>query len=97
MELDITKDEEHIIPRREIEANVTFDGKTPSREKIKEKVNAHTDVDKDLLLIKKIDTGFGTNEAVVTAIQYENTDALEKIEYDYLKDKNTFEEEDSDE
>ena len=41
MELDITKDEEHIIPRREIEANVTFDGKTPNREKIKEKVNAH--------------------------------------------------------
>ena len=92
MKINILHDKKTVLPRREIRAEVIFEGKTPSRHEIKEKINAEIKGDKHLLLVTGLKGAFKERKGIVTCLQYDNADAMNEIEYEYRIEKNKIEE-----
>ena len=83
LEIKIKKDNP-LLNRMEILAEIEHENEpTPTRESIKESLALKLDVEKDLIVIKKLDSQFGprTNcEAVV----YKNKEDLKKTEHQHI-------------
>ena len=81
MNLKVTeKREKPLLFRTEITAEITFNGKTPSKDKIKEKVVKEVKVDESLVKIKKVSAYYGIMKATVPAIIYNNKADIEIME-----------------
>lgn len=68
------------LHREELKINIKFNKATPSRKEIKENISKIFNVDKELISIRKIQTNFGSKEAIVHAFIYENKEWLNKLE-----------------
>lgn len=89
MEIIIKSDNlNKLLSRRELNLLIKYEGATPSRMEIKEKLAALINVDLDLTLIQKISSKYGQEEANCIAKVYFNRDQLEKIEEKYIISKN---------
>lgn len=88
MNVKIISDEKQTIPRRLVTAQVEFEGKTPRRLEIKEKIGAKIKGDNNLLLIKTLKTNFKEQKGTAICLQYEDEDAMKKIEYSFRLKKN---------
>ncbi len=81
MELKILdKKDETLLSRTSIKADLTFQGVTPSKEKVQQALASLLKVDENLVVIKKIRTLFGQEKAEVIAYNYESAKALKNIE-----------------
>ena len=81
MELKITEEKEAILlSRREIIANITFKGATPSKETIRKEIASALKSDEKLIIIKHILTSFGSETAKVVAYQYVSEEEMKKVE-----------------
>lgn len=89
MKIKVISDEKQIIPRREIKAHVEFEGATPKRLDIKDKISSEIKGDKELLVVTKLKTTFKEQKGIVTCLQYDDEDTLKKIEYEYRLTKNS--------
>lgn len=81
MELKVTEEKEDILlSRKEINAQITFKGATPSKEDIKKQLSSVLKADEKLIVIKNVFTSFGSETAKVIAYQYTNDEYMKKIE-----------------
>jgi len=81
MELKITeKKEDVLLSRKEIIAQITFKGATPSKEEIKKQLVSALKADEKLIVTKNVFTSFGSETAKVIAYQYVNEKDMKKIE-----------------
>lgn len=87
MDLKILKEEKSALPRKELEAVLKFDQETPSRQSIKDEVAKKVKADEKLVIIKKIQTYFGVNEAKITAVVYDNEEAMKSLEFKKMIEK----------
>ena len=86
MELKIiNKNEEPLLARTKVEADVTFEKATPSREEIKNKLATDLGKDKKLIVVKAIYTIRGLKKATNLSYVYENEEALKRIEVEKKK------------
>ncbi len=81
MEIKITNEKEDILlSRKEITAQISFKGATPSKEDIKKKLASAIKSNEKLTVIKNVFTSFGSETAKVIAYQYINEEDMRKIE-----------------
>jgi ribosomal protein S24E len=88
MNVEIKETKETALPRTEYVLSVTYEGKTPSRQKIKQKTQLHIDEDESLLIIGSIPSSFGGRSFEVHARQYETREAMHSLEHEDRIEKN---------
>ncbi|MBW2996420.1 hypothetical protein KY332_03910 [Candidatus Woesearchaeota archaeon] len=76
----ISQTEQPLLSRTKIEAHITFEAQTPSNEDVAKDIAKQTKKDVKLVVVKKIDTHYGSKEADVDAVVYESEEAKTKIE-----------------
>ena len=75
------KTENKLLSRIEVTAEISFSGKsTPNMNEVKDAATKALEIDKELLIIKKIHTDYGHSKAIVTIFQYYSKEDLSKIE-----------------
>lgn len=75
------KIENILLSRIEVDAEIKYDKQaTPSTEDVRQSLSKELEVDKDLVVIKKIDTKYGAHIADVKAYQYFSKDEKNKLE-----------------
>jgi len=72
--------EQPLLSRKQIDAEVLFEGPSPSRKNVAAELAAKASVKPELLVVFKIDIHFGSQKAKVTAYAYTDKDAMSKIE-----------------
>ncbi len=81
MELTIThRNENKLLERVEVEAEVTYDAATPSYQQVSEQLAATLKVPAEKLAIAHVYPAFSYRKAKVIARVYDSAEALEKIE-----------------
>lgn len=82
MKLEIkNKKENPLLHRTEIKALLTWEGATPSNEKVKKEIASQLKADEKLVIVKHIYTKFGTTTADVLAYLYEDQESMKTIEF----------------
>ncbi len=81
MELKISHQKENaLLQRNEVTASVSFDKATPSNAEVAKALAAKLSATEDVIVVKKIDGGFGSTNATVTAYVYATKEQKAKIE-----------------
>lgn len=81
MDVKITeKKEAPLLHRTEIMADVVSENVTPSKEELKNKCASVLNTDKNLIVIKKIITSFGSKKSKARIYQYKDEKKLKIIE-----------------
>jgi small subunit ribosomal protein S24e len=94
MEIEITKkDPKPLLKRTEVLGRITFEGATPSRKEVVAAVSKAMNAKKDVIIVRRVTTEYGSQAADLIAYVYEDRKALEALERDFAIKKNTFEEE----
>jgi len=91
MEINIIEEKENpLLNRKEIRFECLYEGEsTPKVLEVKNKLVAMLDADKDLLVVDKIDQGFGEPRGTGYAKIYESAEKLTEIEPEHVVKKNT--------
>ncbi|HOI12816.1 MAG TPA: 30S ribosomal protein S24e [Methanoculleus sp.] len=85
MDFEITRDvRNEVLSRRELEFTLTFDGPTPSRKSIQEKLAALQNKDANLLVLDLERTRFGKMELCGRARIYDDEETKTSTEKAYL-------------
>lgn len=77
-----------LLKRREVHLRVRFNGKTPSRAEIREKVAGLMNAELKRVVLDYVKTEFGKREAKVYAKIYDNEEALKAIEDRHILERN---------
>jgi len=81
MDLNITKQEKQpLLSRTEIIAEITFEGKTPSRYDLVKMISKKLKIKPELTLVKHIYTEFGSQKANIEAYTYEDAKIMKVLE-----------------
>jgi len=89
MDIRIIKDKKNLLlNRRELDFIVRYEGSTPSRNDVKNKLAAMLNAPLALLVIQKIKTEFGMQEAKGYAKLYEDAARLKEVELAYVQKRN---------
>jgi ribosomal protein S24E len=81
MELKITeRQEQPLLSREYIEAEIEFKGAIPSRKQIMEALAQEASISQDSLAVIKIDSIFGDGKIWITAYSYKSKEVLESVE-----------------
>jgi ribosomal protein S24E len=88
----INKEEHKLLGRTSITASISFEGATPARDKVRKEIAKLTGEKEDHVIIKKIKTHYGTQQALVEAAIYKNLDDAKLIENKSLIKKHSKEE-----
>lgn len=81
MELKIIdKKEEPLLSRTRVEAEITFEKTTPSKEEVKSRLVKDLGKDEKLIVVKGIHTYLGSKKAKNLSYVYENEESLKSIE-----------------
>lgn len=88
MKLDIkNRNKNPLLSREEINAEISFQNKTPSRKELLEQAHKTLNVKKELIIIKNITTTYGASTAKVLIYLYGSKEDLAKIEPEYVRKK----------
>lgn len=89
MEVEIiSKKDNTLFGRQEIEFAVTQATSTPSRKDLREKVAAQVNADAKTMVIDVLDTSFGTADLKGIARVYKNEKDMKRIELAYVVKRN---------
>jgi len=84
MEIEIVGEKKNpLLKRKEVRFRVTFDGATPARKDVKEKICGQLKAKPELTVVDEMAQGYGNREVLGYAKVYENADAL-KIELKHI-------------
>ena len=84
MEFEIISDvRNEVLNRRELVFTLTFDGPTPSRKSIQEKLAAILNKNENLLVLDSLKTRFGKMEVAGRARVYDDEESKKSTERDY--------------
>jgi small subunit ribosomal protein S24e len=90
MDIKILKDKKNLLlNRRELDFFVRYEGSTPSRLDIKNKLAAMLNAPLELLIIQRIKTEYGMQEAKGYAKLYEDAARMKEVELEYVLKRNT--------
>lgn len=89
MDIRIIKDSKNLLlNRRELDFIVRYEGSTPSRNDVKNKLAALLNAPLELLVVQRIKTEYGMQEAKGYAKLYEDTDRMKEVELAYVLKRN---------
>jgi small subunit ribosomal protein S24e len=77
--------ENKLLDRKEIEAEVSFDGATPKRAEIKSAISQKIGADPDLMVVRKVTNLYGRHAVKVVAHAYSKKESLMSIEPVHVK------------
>ncbi|MBU0665964.1 MAG: hypothetical protein ABIC91_04770 [Nanoarchaeota archaeon] len=80
----IKQEEQPLMNRNKVEANLSFTATTPSRKDVQKDMAKQVKAELGLVMIKSIHSGFGRNIAEVKAYIYKNKKALENCEQKHI-------------
>ena len=84
MEIEIMESNENpLLKRKEIKFRVSFDGATPDRKNVKEKLCTHLKAKPELTIVDEMSQGYGSTEVLGYAKVYHDAEAL-KIELKHM-------------
>jgi len=84
MEIEIIEKKENpLLKRKEVKFRVGFDGSTPARKEVKEKLCVHLKAKPELTVVDEMMQGYGSKELVGYAKVYDDAEAL-KIELKHI-------------
>ena len=79
MEFKITEKKENpLLDRIEVEAKISYEGATPSNLELQAAIGKEIGKDATLVVVQKINTHFGTQNANVKAVVYNSSEAKDK-------------------
>ena len=81
----VSNTENKLLDRKEIDAEISFDGATPQSAELKAAVCQKIALSPDLTVLRKVENSFGTKSVRVTAYSYATKEALESTEQEYVK------------
>ncbi len=81
-----------LLKRKEIHCRLSFEGRTPSRREVRERIAGLMNAEIERIIIDYIKTEFGKTEAKCYVKIYDSVDDLKAIEEDHIIARN-FEEE----
>ncbi|MFN7990913.1 MAG: hypothetical protein U0R44_02015 [Candidatus Micrarchaeia archaeon] len=81
----ISNTENKMLERKEIQAEVSFDGATPKRAELKEAVSHKVGANPELVVLRKVSSSFGRKSVKVLAHAYSKKEALMSTEPVYIK------------
>lgn len=77
MEIKVSNEKENkLMNRKEIEAVVTYTGKTPTRDEVKEELCKKLSLNPDTTVIMKIDQEYGAMASGITAHSYASKESM---------------------
>ena len=89
MDIKILKDKKNsLLNRRELDFVVKYEGSTPSRSDIRNKLAAMLNAPLELLIIQRIKTEYGMQEGKGYAKLYEDADRMKQVELEYVLKRN---------
>ncbi len=81
MKINILSEENKtLLSRIEINAEIEFEGKTPSKEEVRKEISKLKKKNEELIIVKNIYTKFGLNKAKSLIYIYKNKKEMERIE-----------------
>lgn len=93
MKVEITKKSKNIaLKRDEVEAKITEVGATPSREEIRERLAALLAIDKGLIVVEEVKSGFGVKTFTAKMNIYRNKEDMKATEHSHILKRNFGEE-----
>ncbi|MCP4647129.1 MAG: hypothetical protein GY852_05235, partial [bacterium] len=78
------KEENNLLERTEVDAIVSFDGPTPSLQQMRDLVVQKLGCNPDLMVIRKVEPGFGVQRVSVRAHIYKSPEKMKTIEEAYV-------------
>ncbi|MDI9393901.1 MAG: 30S ribosomal protein S24e [Euryarchaeota archaeon] len=89
MDIKILKDKNNpLLNRRELDFTVKYEGSTPSRSDVKNKLAAMLNAPLELLVIQRIKTEYGMQESKGYAKLYEDAERMKEVEQAYVLKRN---------
>ena len=89
MDIRILKDKKNaLLNRRELDFIVKYEGSTPSRNDVKNKLAAMLNAPLELLVVQRIKTEYGMQEAKGYAKLYEDAARMKEVELVYVLKRN---------
>ncbi|MDW5550940.1 MULTISPECIES: 30S ribosomal protein S24e [Methanosarcina] len=89
MDIRILKDKNNaLLNRRELDFIVKYEGSTPSRNDVRNKLAAMLNAPLELLVVQRIKTEYGLQEGKGYAKLYENADRMKEVELEYVMKRN---------
>jgi small subunit ribosomal protein S24e len=80
----ISKTDNAVLERKEIQAEVSFDGPTPSREDIRKAICAKVGSNPDLTVLREVNNSFGKQSVNVVAHAYSDKEKMTRTEPEYV-------------
>lgn len=85
MDFKLTEDRRNeLLQRRELTFTVTYNGPTPSRQQVLDKLSALLNLNQNLVVIDSLTTRFGKMEIQGTARLYDSQEMISQLERPYL-------------
>jgi small subunit ribosomal protein S24e len=81
----ISNVENKLLDRKEIKAEVSFDGATPKRAQLKEAVSHKVGANPDMVVLRKVSSSFGRKTVTVVAHAYPSKEILMSTEPVFVK------------
>jgi small subunit ribosomal protein S24e len=89
MDIKVVKDKKNsLLNRRELDFVVKYEGSTPSRNDVRNKLAAMLNAPLELLVIQRIKTEYGMQESKGYAKLYEDADRMKQVEQAYILKRN---------
>ena len=89
MDIRIIKDKKNLLlNRRELDFVVRYEGSTPSRSDVKNKLAAMLNAPLELLVVQRIKTEYGMQEAKGYAKLYEDAARMKEVELEHVLKRN---------
>jgi len=86
MSVNITsKTDNKLLERKEIEAEITFDGPTPTRAELRQAISVKVGANPDLTVLREVRNTFGRKAVNVVAHAYSNKEILMQTEPEYVR------------
>jgi len=89
MDIKILKDKKNaLLNRRELDFTVKYEGSTPSRSDVRNKLAAMLNAPLELLVIQRIKTEYGMQESKGYAKLYEDASRMKEVELEFVLKRN---------
>lgn len=89
MDIRILKDKNNaLLNRRELDFIVKYEGSTPSRNDVRNKLAAMLNAPLELVVVQRLKTEYGMQEGKGYAKIYENADRMKEVELEYVLKRN---------
>lgn len=89
MDIKILKDKDNsLLNRRELDFVVKYEGSTPSRSDVRNKLAAMLNAPLELLIIQRIKTEYGMQESKGYAKLYADEARMKQVEQEYILKRN---------